>query len=141
MTPLTAKEITVTLPQLPSLFPSSTAEDKFKAAVYWAVERHYPEAGFVFVRWDSAVTSPQAEVNEGTAGPEVDQVVQLVLQLQDLWLLAFESVRDYLDSQLTWTRRVLRPECSCCGQACREANLGGNSPLCEPCRAARGQGR
>jgi hypothetical protein len=29
MIPLPAKEITVTLPQLPHLFPSSTAEEKF----------------------------------------------------------------------------------------------------------------
>ena len=116
MTPLPAKEIIITLPRLPHLFPSSTAEEKFKAAVYWAVERRYPEAGFVFVRWDSAVASPQAEVNEGTAGPEVDQVVQLVLQLQDLWLLALESVRDYLDSQLTLTRQALRPDASRYGQ-------------------------
>ena len=116
MTPLPAKEIIITLPRLPHLFPSSTAEEKFKAAVYWAVERRYPEAAFVFVRWDSAVASPQAEVNEGTAGPEVDQVVQLVLQLQDLWLLALESVRDYLDSQLTLTRQALRPDPSRCGQ-------------------------
>ena len=116
MTPLPLKEITATLPLLPHLFSNSTAEDSFKTAVYWAVERHYPEAGFVFVRWDSTVASPQAEVNEGTAGPEVDQVVQLVLQLQDLWLLALESVRDYLDSQLTLTRKALRPELPRYGQ-------------------------
>lgn len=116
MTPLPAKEITITLPQLPSLFPSSTAEEKFKAAVYWAVERHYPEVGFVFVRWDAAATRPQAEVNDRTCGSDVDQVVQLVLQLQDLWLLALESVRDYLDSQLTLTRQALRPDASRYGQ-------------------------
>jgi hypothetical protein len=39
MTPLPAKEITVTLPQLPHLFPGSTAEEKLKVAVCWAIER------------------------------------------------------------------------------------------------------
>ena len=134
MTPPPVREITVTLPSLPGLFPNSSAEDKFKAAVYWAVERHYPEAGFVFVRWDAAATKPQAEVNDRTCGSDVDQVVQLVLQLQDLWLLALESVRDYLDSQLSVTRRVLRPECIRCGQACRQPKWLGIHPLCEACR-------
>jgi len=36
--------------------------------------------------------------------------------LQDLWLLALESVRDYLDSQLTLTRQALRPDASRYGQ-------------------------
>lgn len=53
MAPLSAEEIVITLPQLPSLFSSSTAEEKFMAAVHSAVERHYPETGFVSVRWDA----------------------------------------------------------------------------------------
>ena len=161
MTPLPTKELTVTLPRLPSLFSGCTAEEKFKAAVCWAVERHYPEAAFVFVRWDPDAARPQAEVNERAAGPEVDQFLHLVLQLQELWLLALESVRDYLDSQLTLTRRALRlqsapqrpsalslsdahlwepviPEYSSCGQVCSESQWRGANHVCEPCWKSMG---
>jgi hypothetical protein len=127
------------------------AETHFRTAVYWAVERRYPEAGFVFVRWDATATRPAAEVNEQTAGPEVQQVLDLVLQLQDLWLLALESLRDYLDSQLTQIRQVLRPdpqrpapsppipECTDCGKVCsQESWRGANYVCCQPCWRERG---
>lgn len=99
------RSITVFLPLCPELVPDPEAEKVYAQGLLAALRENYPES-ILEVCWASEVDQVRID-HDGDGGEVREQVLALTERFSRLWLLALQSVRNYLQVRLTHHARWL----------------------------------